>query len=278
MDGLDFIKLYETIEEALYVKSAPTDTIFSLREVQLLPNNELPYIQRSSYSKGVNVEDYTVNLIQLCDGQKEDITAYFDVDYVFPDGKGNDQIQWRLTNLPTDYYSKFVYLEINQALGGQFYYSTPFLLTSLDQERTSRFDYGCILHEEMQSIQLRMYFRQELMESLIDSYNELSTSNTVTVTTQESEFDKYVTDVFSSRRLKELSKIFKEIYVFVDLKRANLYRNIEIPEITGNVSSVIQTSIYLSFESLTYDPLYTPPEQLGDYNSNDYNNIDYKTT
>lgn len=277
MDGLDFIKIYETLEEAYFIKKSPHDTIISRTEIQLLPNNPSPYIQRTSNPNSVEIEDWNCYLVHACSGSKEDITAYFEVDYVFFDDNGTNQIQWRLTNLPTDYNRDYVYLEIDQGVGGQTYYSTPFLLTNSGSEFTSRFDYGCELNKDVQSIQLNIYFRQDFIDTELATYNEISTNTTVTTTTQSSEYQKFVTGVFSIDRLILFSKIFSEIYTFCNLQRVNLYNPIEIPEVNGNVNSVIQSPILLSFESLIYDPFHIEPEPKGDYSGIDYNSNDYNT-
>tara|TARA_R110002049_G_C9177884_1_gene563250 strand:- start:8185 stop:9015 length:831 start_codon:yes stop_codon:yes gene_type:complete len=275
MAGSDFIKIYETKEEAFSVKSSIYDTLCNFRDIQLLPNNILPYIQRTSNPNGVEVEDWTCYLVNSCSGLKVDITAYFEVDTVFFDDNGANQIQWRITNVPFDYGLDFVYLEIDQL--GQSYFSTPFLLTDLESEKTSRIDYGNILHEDIQSIQLKMFFRQDMQEVEQGAYNQISTSKTVTTTIQTSEYQKYIAEDFRPITIKLFNNIFNCIYVFCELERVNLFAPMELGELTGSTNSFMFKNVFLTFLGLIYDPLYVAPIPTPDYDTIYYNDNDYNT-
>lgn len=52
---------------------------YDFTAVQLLPSNTLAYVQVTETPEGINLEDWTVNVVDLCSGEKVVITNYFAV-------------------------------------------------------------------------------------------------------------------------------------------------------------------------------------------------------
>ena len=132
-----FINLFRSKEEAFYFKNSQINTQFIFKGVQLLPNNTAKYIQVTDTPNGIDLEDWTVNIVDLCKGTKTDVTDYFFVDSLTNSLNGSPQLYWSLTNVPFDFGYSLVYLEIEQAVG-ELFYSTPFLLTNIEHEKTTQ--------------------------------------------------------------------------------------------------------------------------------------------
>jgi hypothetical protein len=271
-----FIKLFKTLQQALYVETSPYDKQFIMRGVQLLPNNPYPYIQSTDNANGVEVEDWAVTAVNLCDGSITDITAYFEVKEVFFDDNGQNQISWAITNIPFDFGVDFIYLVVDQV--GQKYYSNPFQITANNSEYTSRFDYRDDEDSIMQSIQLGVFYRENMIEQELESYHQISTGITVTATTKTKEYKKFLSDFLPKSLIIDLTKLFSyNTFVYLNLKRANLFKPIETPDKKLQSNFSLLTMFVSEIGGADYDPLYEPPALLPDYNILDYSSIDYKT-
>ena len=148
-----FINIFRTKEEAFYFKNSQINTQFIFKGVQLLPNNSSKYIQVTETPDGIDLEDWQVSVVDLCKGTKTDVTDYFFVDSLTNSLDGSPQLFWSLTNVPFDFGYRLVYLEINQLIGETFY-SSPFLLTEIESEKTSQFHYKDSKDDIYQSIGL----------------------------------------------------------------------------------------------------------------------------
>jgi hypothetical protein len=216
-----------------------------------LPNNEFSIIQTTNYSKGVEVEDWSAKIRVLATGEETDITDYFDVIEVFNDTTGTPQITWSIKNLPFDFGFELVQLIVSQFSFD--YFSNPFLLTEIRSDEISRFDYRDSPTEKMQSIYLNVFFRQNLKETELESYHEVSTQRTVTATVKSKKFVKYQTGIIDNDLLINISDIFENEEVFINLQKANLYKPIEINEITGGTRGQ-EKPIYISLGNEFYTP------------------------
>ena len=271
-----FIRLYETQEEALCVDVSPYDKAINMNGVQLLPNNTYPYVQVSNNPNGVEVEDWEVHLISLFDNSETDITAYFNVDDVVFDNDGQNQIVWSLLNIPFDFNADFVYMRIDQL--GQTYYSNPFKLTALDSEYTTRFDYRDDTDSPMQSVQLTTFYREKNIEQDLESYHQINTGITVTATTKTRQFEKWKSRNMSKDNLVNFATMFSyNTFVYANLKRVNLFRPIEIPELTALENWSVIDFFITKIGGANYDPLFVEPELPQDFDINDFSSLDFNT-
>lgn len=254
-----FIKIFETKDEALRFKSSPYDQQFVLNGIQLLPNNPYPYVQVSNNPNGVEVEDWSVLAITVCDEVETDITEYFNVDDVIFDDNGQNQIVWSLKNVPFDFGNDFIYLKIDQL--GQKYYSSPFKLTNNDSEYTTRFDYRDDEDSPMQSVQLTVFYREDSVAQELESYHEIETGITVTATVKTSYFEKWKSRNMPKSLLVNFVSMFSlNTFVYADLERINLYQPIEIPELTALENWVTIDFMISKIGGANYDPLFVEPE------------------
>jgi len=227
------IRLERDLNLALSSKESVITKQFNFNGVQLLPFNTDTYYQQTNTSNGIELEDYTVFVVDLVSGLKTDITSSFLVFENNVDSKGNAQCLWGLTNIPVDFGFRYVYLEINQVLG-EIFYSSPFKITEYKKEFTSRFDYRDSKNDFYQSIQLETWFRQTVNRDELATYYELSTKNTVTQTFKAATFEKWYTGIFSNNLMLLFRDIINSKYLYIDKLRSNIVEPFEIPTLDAN--------------------------------------------
>lgn len=70
-----FINLFRTKEEAFYFENSPINSVYNFNGVQLLPNNSTKYVQLTNTPDGINLEDWTVKAIKLCEKEVFALTS-----------------------------------------------------------------------------------------------------------------------------------------------------------------------------------------------------------
>ncbi len=252
-------------------KNSPLNSFYKFDGVHLLPNNELPYIQRTETPEGINLEDWTVNIVDVCKGTKEDITDSFNVDSLTNDDNGNPQLFWSLTNVPYDGGYGLQYLEIEQAVGETFY-STPFLLTDEESENTTQFHYKDKRTDTYQSIGFKMWYRSADKKTELTTYYETSTRHTVTQAIKTNKIDIYKTEQVSIDSLILLSDILESPYLYVDTIRASLFTALDIPKPTAK-ENYGRMEVQLSLNNSDIYELATPSK--GDWKASDWASTDW---
>lgn len=262
-----FINLFRTKEEAFYFKNSQINTQFIFKGVQLLPNNTAKYIQVTQTPDGIDLEDWTVNAVDLCKGIKTDVTDYFFVDSLTNDLDGSPQLFWSLKNVPFDFGYRLVYLEITQSIGETFY-STPFLLTNIESEKTSQFHYKDSNEDVFQSIGLQTWFNEEDKKTELTTYYEVSTKNTVSQSIKTSKIEKFRTELMPKSVLIALTYLLESPVLYVNYVRCSLFEAIDLPAKTAQ-ENFIEASYILS-------PNYNDNFfGQADYNGIDYGTLDY---
>lgn len=265
------INLYKSFEEAMSFKNSWMNQFYDFTGVQLLPNNTLAYVQRTNTPNGINLEDWTVNVVDLCKGTKTDITSYFAVEKLTTNDDGSPQLFWSLRNVPFDFGYGLVYLEVGQAIGETFY-STPFLFTNEESEKTTQFHYKSKRTDTYESIGFKMWYRNSDKKTELTTYYETSTRHTVTQAIKTNKIDIYKTERVSIDSLIALSDILESPYLYVDMVRASLFTAIEIPKPMSR-ENYGRMEVQLS---LNKADIYA--EQLtnrGDFLSTDFDNNDF---
>jgi len=259
-----FINIFRTKEEAFYFKNSQINTQFIFKGIQLLPNSPAKYIQVSATPGGIDLEDWQVNVVDLCDGDKSDITSSFFVDSITNDLDGSPQLYWSLLNVPIDFGYKLVYLEINQLVGETFY-SSPFLLTDIDSERVSQFHYKDSKDAVYQSIGLQTWYLDEDKKTELTTYYEVSTKNTVSRAIKTNYINIFRTELMPKSMLISLTYLLESPVLYVNNTRYSLFEAIEIPEKIGQEN----------FGSFDY--VLSPNLDQKFFGLADYNGIDYGT-
>ena len=224
-----FINLFRTTDEAFYFKNSQINTQYIFKGVQLLPNNSAKYIQVTQTINGINLEDWTINVVDLCKGTKTNITDYFFVDSLTNDLDGSPQLYWSLTNVPFDFGYRLVYLEITQT-SGETFYSNPFLLTDIESEKTSQFHYKQSKDSIYQSISIQAWYLDSDKKTELTTYYEVSTRNTVSQAIQTSNLDLYRTELMPKNQLLNLTYLLESPVLYINYIRGNLYKAIELTE------------------------------------------------
>jgi hypothetical protein len=264
-----FINLFRTKTEAFFFKNSIINTQFIFKGVQLLPNNSAKYIQVTNTPSGIDLEDWQVNVVNLKTEVKTDITPYFLVESLTNSLNGEPQLFWSLTDVPFDFGYTLVYLEITQAIG-EVFYSTPFLLTDINSERTSQFHYKQSKEEVYQSIGLQCWFLDDDKKTELTTYYEVSTKNTVSRAIQTSLLSIYRTELLSKSLLINLTFLLESSIVYINYLRYALFEAVDLPE---KVAQENFASIDFTMSASSGDSFFG----LADYNGVDYGTADYNT-
>ena len=261
-----FINIFRTKEEAFYFKNSQINSQYIFRGIQLLPNNLAKYIQRTETPNGIDLEDWTVNIVDLCSGAKTNVTTYFFVDKLTNSQDGSPQLFWSLTNVPFDFGYRLVYLEITQAIGESFY-SNPFLLTNIESEKVSQFHYKESKELEYQSIGLQVWFLDQDKKTELTTYYEGSTKNTVSKAIKTSDLVLFRSEMLPKNMLILLTYLLESPILYINNQRYSLFEAVDLPQKTAqeNFNSI---DIKLSVGSGLFFG-------LADYNGLDYGTLDY---
>jgi hypothetical protein len=224
-----FINIFRSKEEAFYFRNSQINTQFIFRGVQLLPFNTEKYLQITATPFGINLEDYQVNVVDLCTDEKTDITPYFLVESLTNDLDGAPQLYWSLFNVQIDFGYRLVYLEINQ-IPGETFYSTPFLLTEVEIEKTSQIHYKETKEDVFQSVSLQTWFLDESKKTELTTYYEVSTKNTVSRALKTNYLYIFRTEMIPKSVVIGLTYALESPVLYVNSVRSSLFEAIEIPD------------------------------------------------
>lgn len=266
------IKLKRTLEEALSIRDSQINRKHIFRGVHLLPNNYIKYVQVTDIEDGMHLEDWTVNVVKLCNGQKTEITESFNVDSLTNSLNGNPQIFWSLDNVTHDFGWNLIYLEITQTLGETFY-STPFMLTDFYKEKTTQFHYKSKKNDVIQSIGIQTWFRQIQRSEELTQYYETSTKTTVTTSQKLNKLEKYFTELMPLSILDLFMDVLSSPYLYINTIRASLYEAPKLPDLLG-------TENFGKFDfmvaSKKWDVYKVENPLKGDWLSTDWDSNDWK--
>lgn len=264
---ITFINLYSTKEQALSTRYSPNTLFYNYKGIQLLPDNDLPYIQTTNNHEGVELEDWEVFAVSLCGNFRTDITDKFFIEKVFTDNNGVPQISWSLTNVP-DLGSGLIYLEVNQLLEpsgyGQTWYSNVFQITEDEKGYTSRIDYRDDVNDVMNSVQVQMYWWHDKVKREISSYTETSTQKTKTVTSLATQYERWSCRRMDNNLILKIESLFDLTFMYINGYRCYPFEISEIPDLQGQEND-IQKEYLLSVDySDVYSPLPDGGEPLPD--------------
>jgi hypothetical protein len=255
-----FIRLENTLAKAKEYNNGKQMEEYSFAGIQLLPNNEYPYIQRTYASEGIAISTFEVKVKSVdCNEVLGDITDYFSVVSSFNDSNtGLNQVYWKIEpEQPLDFGYTMVYLEILVA-GNNYIYSSPFFYTEIQKEFVSRIDYRDNENLPMSSIDLVMYYKEPGDEMEVENYKKANgelRTNFVTIT--EYEFWQIgVVDVDLYRRIKyALTRRF----AYVNLLRTFLKEGFDTPRMQALENFGEQEIQLTRLQDQVYDPNFVIP-------------------
>lgn len=269
--NLPVINIYRTTEEAFYFKNSQQNNFYIFTGVHLLPNNSSSYVQKTNTPNGISLEDWVVYAVDMCSGEKTNISASFMVEELTNSTNGDPQLFWSLTNVPVDFGYNLIYLEINQIFGETFY-SSPFLLTNEESDKVTQFHYKDKRTDTYQSIGFQTWFRQKTRQEELTSYYETSTRNTVTQAVKVNKLEKHKSEMMDLDNLDLLCDVLISPYLYVNKVRCSLFESIKFPELTQQENfGMIDFTL-----SPNYNDIYkeaTP--SLGDFFNLDWDSNDW---
>ena len=238
------INLYTTKAEALYFKDSQRNSFYEFGGIQLLPNNT--YTQKTT----IALENpYVVSVLKVADDSLignllYSITEIINMNTIRIDNStitidnnapltidvyATTPYYWSAT--PTiDCSNDLIYLKFTY--GSTNYYTNPFYITSLDEDRTTKFTYKDLASNYYESIGLKTWFRQKSRQSELTTYYESSTKNTVTQNIKTHNLEMYESEFMSIDDLILTSQILESPYLYIGSKRYSLFEAVKIPELT----------------------------------------------
>lgn len=238
------INLYTTKAEALYFKDSQRNSFYEFGGIQLLPNNT--YTQKVTnveLGNGYNISVLKVSddsvigyLLYVLDELPNTNTIYAASNIIYAasntirtDSFSNSIFYISIT--PTvDYQNELIYLKFNN--GVNIYYSNPFYITALDEDRTTKFTYKDLTSNLYESIGLKTWFRQKSRQSELTTYYESSTKNTVTQNIKTYNLEMYESEFMSIEDLILTAQILESAYLYIGTTRYSLFEAVKIPELT----------------------------------------------
>ena len=241
------INLYTTKAEALYFKDSQRNSFYEFGGIQLLPNNT--YTQKVTTNLGNN---YVVSILKVADDSvMGSLTYTFEIEttdgtiyaasntvyaasntiYAAGGTSGATAPSFYMSITPNVdcsnnlIYLKFTYSSIN-------YYTNPFYITALDEDRTTKFTYKDLPSSNYEIIGLKTWFRQKSRQSELTTYYESSTRNTVTQAIKTHNLEMYESEFMSIDDLIMTAEILESPYLYIGSKRYNLFEAVKIPELT----------------------------------------------
>lgn len=134
-----FIRLLPDFEQAKRNENSPISSIIYSGLIQQLPNET--FTQITSIEGGVSLLGSLIaELVDNCGNVVKDLDGLFYYDS-FTDQNGDEQIKFEFGMIGEDFYSLPLHLKLTDLGNGSTLYSNPFLVTAMDSNKTSRFDY-----------------------------------------------------------------------------------------------------------------------------------------
>jgi hypothetical protein len=263
------INLYTTKAEALYFKDSQRNSFYEFGGIQLIPNET--YIQKltdiqlkDTYKATIlRVSDDSAigNLpYSIQEANYAVIYAASDIIYAASNtitvGSNTDSITYLSITPSQDCNNDLIYIAfsdvdnstvyaasntiyaasnsyINSNSNSNYnYYTSPFYITSLDEDNTTKLTYKNLASDNYQSIGLKVWFRQKSRQSELTTYYESSTRNTVTQAIKTHNLEMYESEFMSMDDLIMTTEILESPYLYIGSTRYSLFEAIKIPELT----------------------------------------------
>ncbi len=255
-------------------------TEYSFSGVQLLPNNEYAYRQRTYTNNGIEIEESTVIVRDICGNELEDVTDYFTVTNNFQDpNTGFPQLYWELQNVPFDFGYRLIYLEIQGGANGLIY-SSPFMLTADRGEYTTQFFYKQPSTPYMLSIGLQLFYRQKKSDVEMTAYIPVANGVQYTAGIKLLKYERCYFDIVEVGVIEAFKEMFlcpivygayqnfEEQPVLTQLKEA-----VESPDLEADENFAEAEVMLIRDYSQIYDPNAVPVTPPGPSPENPFINL-----
>jgi uncharacterized protein (TIGR02145 family) len=215
------INLYATKAEALYFKDSQSNDFYEFGGIQLFPNST--YTQKSI---GIDFKNpYAISVLKVDDDSVVTNLLYSTQEIV----DETNSYYWSIT--PTkDCYNNLIYLRFTY--GSTNYYSNPFYITALDEDKVTNFTYKDLESNYYETIGLKTWFRQKSKQCELTTYYESSTKNTVTQAIKTKSLELYESEHMSMDDLIMTTEVLKSPYLYIGNTKYSLFESVKIPELT----------------------------------------------
>ena len=214
------INLYTTKADALYFKDSQRNNFYEFGGIQLLPNNS--YTQKITTNFG---NSYVVSVLKVADDSVVGNISYSIEEVI------DAPSPYYLSMTPRNDFGKdLIYLKFTN--GTNTYYTNPFYITALDEDRVTKFTYRDFELNNYESISLKVWFRQKSKQSELTTYYESSTGNTVTQAIKTNTLHMYESEFMSIDDLIMTAEILKSSSLYIRDTGYNLFESVKIPELT----------------------------------------------
>lgn len=229
---ISFLWFKTTKKEAWSQTRTPVIDLNYRGQLQFLPFDPQPYIQITDSATSLQISnEATVTILDAC-GEELNINEHVDLRSI-TDTNGIKQIYIRLKFLPVDYGMNLVCLKIVSAISevAYTYFSNPFLLTSLNWERTSRVDYrvvrdydGVVSTETgytnlYQSARLSFYENRHVDATELDNYYQISKNQDVITNVNENDRIEWMFEKADAWHWVRLSKALYRSACYINQER-----------------------------------------------------------
>jgi len=157
-------------------------------------------------------------------------------------------------------------------VSGETFYSQPFKITAIDEEKTSQIHYKYKRSDEYQSIGLAIWFNDVDFIQDLTPYYEVSTQSWVTASVEQGKIEYWTTALMAKSVLIQLKEILGLPYFYINSIRASLKETPEIPKKTSQEN-------FASMEfTVNFHPndVYEQPEPInGDFLGSDFDTNDF---
>ena len=237
------INLYTSKTSAFYFRDSQINRFYEFGGVQLIPNiaytqNTNGIILDNTYTSTilkaidnsvVSTISFTVTKLILGGVAMDSETLTIDNIVVTIDYGSQSEYYWSIT--PTiDCSNDLVYLKFTN--GTNTYYTNPFYITILDEDRVTKFTYKSLSSYNYESIGLKTWFRQKSKQTELTTYYESSTGRTVTQGIKTKSLEMYESEFMSMEDLIMTAKILESPFLYIGSARYYLFETVKIPELT----------------------------------------------
>lgn len=218
-----FLKLSKNLNDTISYRDSPLANIIYSNAIQLLPSEI--YLQKTNNEEGISFDgDFKVVIVDCSDNELADITGNVAI-YEYLDRNGVNQLDFELYKLGVDFGRRPIHLKFIHTGSNDVYYSNPFLLTEIDSNQTTRFDYynhsyfKCISYDKTsfyQSIRLNLYFNSLEDKTDISDYYQISTGNTISIRPHYKQQELYKSDSFNNFAFERANIMLLSDVIYID--------------------------------------------------------------
>lgn len=244
---ISFLWFKTTLAEAWNQNASPVVDLMYRGQLHLLPFDPQPYLQITDSPTSLILQDEVDVYLLDCNGQELEINDHIDLTNI-TDSNGIKQFFIRLKYLPVDYGMNLISLKIDtQSTGGgnrTIYYSNPFLLTSLNYDRTSRVDYRVVRDYTdfptsknfYQGIRLNFYYNRHVDATELDNYYQITRQQDVISNVNENDHIEWMFERADAWHWVRLSKALYRSACYINQVRNYPAEGLELQPREGDTN------------------------------------------